>query len=819
MKVTFTVEGGDETAILRTRLERVPSGAILLYRWPSGALLRQDGEIRGAFDREHRAVTLRGSEGGSDLTLEVERHGLPGSGLPSGPGLRWRWMQRERAIPLHGRVIVAGNGEAADPPRLTAPAAIGHAHLDVAWLWTTTQARRKFVRTLSNQARYLEDDPNYVFAQSQPQLCAWLEHDDAALFANVRTLAAKHRIDASVAAMWVEPDCHAASGESLLRQLVLGRRYAREVLATEAEVCWLPDTFGFPSTLPMLLQHAGVPYFYTTKLRWNERTRFPYSRWWWESDDGSRVLAVLGASYEGAPTADRVAEARIDETPLVVGYGDGGGGPTRGTLARVREAGLPWSSAAAWFAGVAARDGARLPTYRDELYLECHRGTYTSNALLKAENAALEFAIGNAEEQTAWCASFRVAQSMLRENRKDLDAAWRVLLTNQFHDLLAGTSIGAATEEALEGYAQARKHIEASLMRCNAVLPRGGQGLPSRGVEISAPLREGRTWLLDNGLVRARIDDEGAVIALEAGGRNVVRRANVLRAFVDRPKTWEAWNLDADYRRQPRELGPASVEGVRDGVVVRRVLGDSEIVQHLSLQPGESWLRVGMRIAWHERRTILRVEHTFEQDDERALFGQPHGVLTRPVRPTTEAERAKFEVPGQRFCSAAGCAVFATDRYGWSLGSGAAGGVEVGLSLLRGTTWPDPDADLGEHVLEYALVPHGGASVGELERAWREFSEPRRPHMVKCEAPNVLIAAVKLADDCKGVIVRLRECDGVAGDVPLEVATRPLGAELVDAEERSVDGGELTLEDRLMRVPLRSYGLASVRVRFPIKDI
>ncbi|TAM60522.1 alpha-mannosidase [bacterium] len=819
MKITFTREGGEEIALLRARLERVPRGAILLYRWPNGALLRQDGELRGAFDREHRAVSLQESESASELTLEVERRGLPGSGLPAGPGLRWRLMSRERAVPLHGRVIIASGEDGTGGARLTAPAAIGHAHIDAAWLWTTAQARRKFARTLANQTRYLESDEAYVYAQSQPQLYAWLEQDDAELSARVRTLAQAQRIDASVAAMWVEADCHAASGESLLRQLVLGRRYAREVLGTEAEVCWLPDSFGFPSTLPLLLHHAGVPYFYTTKLRWNERTRFPHTRWWWESSDGSRVLAVLGASYEGAPTPGRVAEARVDETPLLVGYGDGGGGPTRGTLAHVREAGLPWSGAAAWFADAAACDGARLPAYRGELYLEYHRGTYTSNALLKAENAALEFAIGEAEEQTAWCASFRVAQSMLRENRKDLDIAWRILLTNQSHDLLAGTTIGAATDEAFEGYALARKHLQAALMRCDAVLPRGGRGLPSRGIEISAPQRDGETWLLDNGLVRARVDDEGQVVTLESGGCNFVRRANVLRAFVDRPKRWEAWNLDAGYRSRPLKLGPAEVEATRDGVVVRRMLGESEIVQHLRLAPGESWLRVGMRIAWHERRTILRVEHSFTQNDERALFGQPHGVLERPVRPATEAERAKFEAPGQRFCSTAGCAVFSTDRYGWSIAPGADGGVEVGLSLLRGTTWPDPAADLGEHVLEYALVPHGGVAPGELERAWREFAEPRRPHLVKCEAANVLIAAIKLADDCKGVIVRLRECDGVEGAVPLEVATRPLGAELVDAEERSIENGELKLEDRVMRIPLCAHGLVSVRIRFPIKNI
>jgi len=819
VNVSLTMERDGDVALLRARLDRVPRGALLLYRWPLGALVRQDGELRGAFDREHRAVALRESADASELTLEVERHGLPGSGLPSRPGLRWWWMRRSHTLPLRARLIVVGDHEEFGEPRVEAPAVIGHAHLDVAWLWTTAQARRKFVRTMANQARYLEDDPEFIFAQSQPQLYAWLAEDEPALFARVRALAESRRIDAGIAAMWVEPDAHALSGESLLRQLAHGRRYAREVLGTEADVCWLPDTFGFPATLPTLLAHVGVPYFYTTKLRWNDRTVFPYTRWWWEGADGARVLAVLGASYEGAPTPNRIAEARAQETFLVVGYGDGGGGPTRGTLAHVHEAALPFTRAAEWFRAAAERDGQRLPAYRGELYLECHRGTYTTNAALKAANAALELELGRAEELAAWCTAMRAARSMLRETRADLTAAWRLVLTNQFHDILAGTAIGAATEEAQEAYVRARSHVDAALSRCATVLPREGHRRVGRGLEITSPVCDGDDWLLDNGHLRARIDGEGTIVALEAGGRNYVKRANVLRAFVDRPRAWEAWNLDADYRRRPVELGPPAIEPAREGIVVRRMLGASQIVQHLALWPGEAWLRVVTRVEWRERRTILRVEHAFAEDDDRALFGAPHGTLVRPVRPTTEEERAKFEVPGQRFCSTAGCAVFAVDRYGWSVAPGDGGGVDVGLSLLRGPTWPDPLVDLGEHTIEYALVPHGGAATGELERAWQAFAEPRRPRLARCDAANVIVAVTKPADDGNGVVVRLRECDGIDGEVAVELAVRPLGAELVDGEERPIAGGALRLDDRTIRVPLRPFGLASVRIRYPIKDI
>ncbi|MDE2571695.1 MAG: alpha-mannosidase [bacterium] len=819
MKLSFTIEERAEPTILRARLARVPRGALLLYRWYAGALLRQDGAVCGAFDREHRAVALRESEVPSELTLEVEPHGLPASGLPSGPGLRWSWMQRARAIPLHARLLLASEPQRFQELSSHSPAAVGHAHLDVAWLWTNVQARRKFARTMANQVRYVEDDQAFIFAQSQPQLYAWLAEDQPALFQHVRALAEEGRVDASVAAMWVEPDCHAPSGESLLRQLAYGRRYAREQLGTEAEVCWLPDSFGFPSTLPTLLAHAGAAYFYTTKLRWNERTRFPYTRWWWEGPDGARLLAVLGGSYEGAATPRRIAQARDEETPLVVGYGDGGGGPTLGTLAEVREAGLPWTGAASWFARTAQHAGAALPTYRGELYLEYHRGTYTTNAALKGANAMLELQLGHAEELTAWCTAMRVAQSMLRESRADLAAAWRGVLTQQFHDVIAGTSIASVTHDALEAYAAAQRRVDAVLARAAAVLPREGHGRGGRGLEIVPPVaQEDGTWLLDNGHVRARVDGAGAIVALEAGGEGYVKRANVLRAFVDRPRAWEAWNLDAGYRRRPLQLGAATVQGARDGVLVRRTLGASEIEQHIAAWPGEPWVRVVTRVAWRERRTILRVEHTFERDDEQAIFGEPHGTLSRPVRPGSEAERAKFEAPGQRFCSVAGCAVFTVDRYGWSLAPGQDGGVEVGLSLLRGSTWPDPEADAGEHVVEYALVPHGGASLGELERAWQRFAQPRRPPLIHCHAANTIVVAVKPADDGEGVVVRVRECDGVGGEVPLEFSIRPLAVERVDGEERPVPGGALHLDDCTIRLPMRAFGLAAVRAHYPIKD-
>ncbi|MBV9408213.1 MAG: hypothetical protein JO164_05285, partial [Candidatus Eremiobacteraeota bacterium] len=396
MRVRLERRAADEATVTLAAHATFPDGPLRLrYATRTGALLRIDGTVRGAFDDMHGAIDLPALPGAHEIVLEVDRRSLPVAGLPSGDGVRWRLMlARATQTPSDTIEVEARDGVRADGAAVDVPL-VGHAHLDVAWLWTYDTTKRKALRTFATALREIENDASYVFAQSQPQEYAWVFGADAGLGERIRARA-NAQWDASVASMWVEPDLHAPSGESVLRQFAHGISWMREHVGVEPSVAWLPDTFGFPATFPLLAAHAGVPYFMTTKVQWNETTRWPLRRFRWSADDGSSVIAAVLNSYDGNLNDRRLATARERDELLVVGYGDGGGGPADDDLARVSAGSRGWTRVDDWFRDVVARDA--LPDYRGELYLETHRGTYTTHHDVKTRNAELERALAHAEE-------------------------------------------------------------------------------------------------------------------------------------------------------------------------------------------------------------------------------------------------------------------------------------------------------------------------------------------------------------------------------------------------------------------------------------
>jgi alpha-mannosidase len=818
MRLEVVEERGD-VLVLRSQAPLPPSGVPreLRYRTRSGALLRLNGVARGAFDRIHGAVVVPPGEGG-EVTLEVERHTSPTDSLALGIALR-RHHRPSRAGARRRLEVVEV------PPPLPAsaagsggPALVGHAHLDVAWLWTYGEARRKALRTFATAVRQLEADPAFVFTQSQPQLYAFVEEDDPELFARVQKLAREGRFDASGAALWVEPDCNLPSGESLLRQLTFGIRYAATRLQTVPRVAWLPDSFGFANTLPTLLAHAGVSAFSTTKHSWNDTTRFPHAQFIWEGPDGSRVLGAQLASIQGGLERRRVERARSRRELLLVGYGDGGGGASDAMIARGHASGV-WTPLGRWFERLAER-AAELPVLRGELYLEFHRGVLTTHHDVKARNAALERALGTAEQLAAWALALHASPLFLNELRARLHEAWEVVLRAQFHDVLPGTATAPVYADAHEQYDRAESLVAQAVESARAALP---QSTLVREERYAAPHRAGDGYRFENASLAARVAEDGALVELRvAGGPNLVRRANVLRAYADHPKQWDAWNLDRRYRRHPLPVQSESCEPCGDGLEVRYRIGRASLaVARLALREDEDFLRVDLAVDWRERHAILRCENELALAQARARFGSPHGSLERRIRPRTRAERAKFEACGQRFACVdgaagegganAGVAMLVLDTYGWSL-AGTRGGVRLGHSLLRAPTWPQRDADRGEHLLSYAFVPFGRLALGALERVWERYAVAPELAMFGCDDPSILIVATKPADDGDGIVVRARECDGMPRMAAIRCAARAREACCVDALERPLEG-EAELSDGAIHVRFDPYQLRSFRVR------
>ncbi len=807
------VDSRDGVARLRGRATFDGTPLALTYATRAGALLRIDDVVVCAFDREHQTCTIAPPAGSFTLDLTVEERSLPTSGLPAGDGLPWRWMlaRAEQAPPLELEMAVPKAAPLTVPAGVDGLPAVGHAHLDVAWLWTFAETKRKIARTLATALRQIDGGFGYIFAQSQPQLYAYLEKSEPALFARVRDAIEGGGIDASVAALWVESDCNIPSGESLLRQFLHGIRYVQGALGFTPTVAWLPDSFGFCATFPTLAVHAGVHRFATTKLMWNDTTVFPYPQFSWHGPDGSRVVAALLASYDGGIEAKRVAASRSRDELFVLGFGDGGGGARDADLS-VLAGRARWMSVAAWLDEVATRT---LPSHTGELYLEYHRGVFTTHRALKVRNAGLERALEAAEEAAAWCVAVRAPSAVITTLREDLQRAWTIVLRNQFHDVITGTAIAAVYADVHEDYDKAERIATRTLESAQSILPRVKLHPPA--ARLVVPIADGQEFDLANDYVRARVRRDGTIVDFgTAGGPNVASVINGLRAYVDRPKKWDAWNIDRTYTGKQVRIRCEGASIEEEALVVRLRCGDSPIAMRLSLAADEPWLRVDLAIAWNAEHVLLRCEHWLATDARAVRYGAPHGTVLRTAYPRTPAERAKFEAPGQRFAAldtgGFGFAQFVTDSYGWSA-RGLEPGIALGHSLLRATNWPAPHTDRGEQHLAYALVPTDGVTISGLEQAWLDYAHVPRVRLFSCDDPAVLIVAAKPAEDGDGVIVRVRECDGEVRAVELRSGGRARAVYAVDAVERSV-AGDVRLVDESLHFMLPAFGLRSFRVTF-----
>lgn len=364
--------------------------------------------------------------------------------------------------------------DAAGPPTDETLWAIGHAHMDVAYLWPVSQIRQKNGRTYSNVLRLMEAHPDFHFSHSQPQLYAYTEEDFPDIFDSIRDRVAEGRWEV-MGGMWVESDCNIPGGEALARQMILGRRYFADRFGdVETPVLWLPDTFGFPWSLPQLMKQAGLEYFVTNKLNWNQYNQMPSSSTWWQGLDGSRVLAQflttprevqhlpfptnyksdLSAAEVMGTVSNATTGDSVEDFIIAFGYGDGGGGPTDELVMKAKTFGampgapqLRMGTVASALAAM-AKKAADLPDWNDEFYLEGHRGTLTSQAWIKRANRQAERALHDAEAALVTAYPKGVSQDI----RDRLVALWQRLCLNQFHDILTGTSVPVVFEEARADY-------------------------------------------------------------------------------------------------------------------------------------------------------------------------------------------------------------------------------------------------------------------------------------------------------------------------------------------------------------------------------
>ncbi|HEV8193074.1 MAG TPA: glycoside hydrolase family 38 C-terminal domain-containing protein [Ktedonobacterales bacterium] len=767
--------------------------------------------------------------------------------------------------------------------------AVGHGHLDVAWLWQTRHTREKTARTFGVATALMEHYPDYVFLHTTPQVFAWLKDDYPEMYQRVRSWIRLGRFEAA-GAMWLESDCNLVSGESLVRQILHGQRFQREELGLDDyEVLWLPDAFGYTAALPQIMLRSGLKTFMTTKLSWNDTNAMPASTFRWRGIDGSEVLAHFittptpGArsplegidTYNGMLTAASVLgiwqrykqKAVNGELLLAYGYGDGGAGPSRQLIeqgyALRRLPGLPrlrFGRADEYFARLHDRvwGSHDLPTWDGDLYFEYHRGTYTTQAWLKRAHRQCEAALLLAEYLDAWRWSRN--PSSAPDIRGALDDAWRALLLHEFHDILPGSSIHPVYEDArvsMDALAQTLDSMiaEAGVALIDAVgMPQGtlaalnpspwaqqgavvtlpapeqhqgysdahGQTLasqkttlsgqtemllevpsaPPRGFALLMPARAdeapgaevvgddaargGDRWL-ENVWFRLELNERGEITSLVdkrvPEGRELLqhgRVGNALEAYEDRPRNFEAWDIDAFYERKPFDVGAAEIELVEAGPLratlrLRRQFLSSTILQDISLYRRIPRIDLATHIEWHEHNLLLKAAFPLDLRTRTATREIQYGALEIPTHRNTSWEQARFEVSAQRWIDLSeadyGVSLLNDGRYGHDVREST-----LRLTLLRSPRLPDPEADQGEHRFTYSLFPHlGDWRAGGTAQAAYALNRPLRLFQVNTdahatpsdvEAPfvtepaQVVIEAIKRAADGDDLIVRLYEAYG-----------------------------------------------------------
>ncbi|QHC58942.1 glycoside hydrolase family 38 C-terminal domain-containing protein [Rathayibacter sp. VKM Ac-2760] len=757
-------------------------------------------------------------------------------------------------------------------PLLAAPAAhsahrisaTGHAHIDSAWLWPTRETVRKCARTFSNVLDLMDRDPDAVFTCSSAQQFAWMKEHHPGIFARIAERVREGRF-VPVGNMWVESDVTLPSGESLVRQLQQGARFFQEEFGAISEVGWLPDSFGYSAALPQLLRKAGLRWFFTQKMCWNETNAMPHHSFVWEGLDGSRIFTHFPPSntYSGDLRPTELARivrnfqehGRATRSLMPFGYGDGGGGPTREMMALVRlQSDLEGSprlefSPAHDFFEAAEAEYTDPPVWSGEMYLEFHRGILTSQARTKQGNRRNERLLAEAE----YWASVAFLRHGVPFPFDELDALWRRVLLLQFHDILPGTAIAWVHREAERTHAEVTEALERMIAERLAVLIGPGElrialnaapvavgGVPARGgaaVEAAVGLSvraAGEGFVLESPYLVVVVTGQGLVSSIvdRASGRELLpagRVANLLQLHRDEPNQWDAWDLDAAYRETVVDLLEGTVELGEDGasVVVRRSFGASSATQTIALDPREPAVRIRTVVDWHERRKLLKLAFPLDVHAEHSSAETQFGHVRRPVHTNTSWEAARFEICAHRWLHvgepAFGVAVASDAVYGYdvqrTIDDGRVSTV-VRQSLLRAPTFPDPEADQGEHAFLSTLTVAPGiadavragfaASTAPRTVVGRSVPEP----LVAVEDPAVVVDTVTLAADRSGdVIVRLHEALGGRVRTALVVAPALSGAREVDLLDRDVEGTALLgLASGRIALELRPFEIVSLRL-------
>jgi len=731
--------------------------------------------------------------------------------------------------------------------------AVGHGHLDLAWLWPMRESRRKAARTYAIALRNLERYPDYIYGTSQPQQLQWMKDEHPALYERLKAAIRAGRIELQ-GGFWTECDTNLSGGESLVRQAIYGTKFAREEFGQEIRLCWLPDAFGFNGNLPQILRLCGMDYFSTIKLAWNKVNVFPYRSFEWQGVDGTRVLAHMPpeGDYNSAAGAHsllnalkKYPERNLNKGLLVYGSGDGGGGPRESHLELLKREqsleGLPRvqsTSAIRFFDALRKQSIEHI--HAGELYLETHQGTLTTQAANKRDNRLMERLLHNSEAIATAFAPKKAYPFAL------LEVLWKETLTYQFHDILPGTCIERVYRETAIAYARMRRQARdyaagllpagetpaavnlTSFVRDEHVLFEGNwyrARVAPYSIAALEPVSGEQTLsftqsTMENGLVRLAFNEFGEIVSYQtADGRELAKGSlNRLTLYQD-PFTipFNAWNINPNYTKMParRLRARTAITKIEGPRVVREqtyCFGKSEIVQRVVLEAGSDCVRFETRVDWHERLRMLRADFDPADYGDEAEFEIQFGAISRATTERNSIETAQFEVCGHKWASVhqngRGFALLNDNKYGHRVKNG-----RMSLNLLRAPVYPNKTADRGEHVFSYAICPLGADNARAVEEAYRlnypllagRFCETAS--FASVSNPAVVLETIKRSEDGNAIVLRLFESLGKNVETVLSTRFVYEKATICDLLERPLGEADLA------NLRFHPYEIVSIRLQ------
>lgn len=819
---------------------------------------------------------------------------------------------------------------------------VGNSHIDMAWLWPWTETVEVVRNTFQSVLDLMREYPDFKFTMSSARAYEWMQEKYPDLFHQIEQRVKEGRWEI-IGGMWVEPDLNMPDGESLVRQILVGKRYFQKNFGVDVKIGWNPDSFGYNYQLPQIYKKSGMDYFVTQKLLWaHEFTTFPYKLFWWQSPDGSRLLTYFPHDYAGGIDAEPLATdvsiwmpsiygKTIPDKPEMMhlyGVGDHGGGPTRIMLDHAQQLMAPdavypkleFSFARDFFSDMEKKlPGMQVPTWDGELYFAYHRGVFTTQAETKRRIRRSEETVLNAEKFAS------LASLYGRPYPQDgMEFTWKNLLFDHFHDIMPGSGIAVNYLDAkrnLEDVDRAANDVtRRSLREIAAHINTQGDGVPvilfnslswartavtELEAQLPAPAQQievlnsngkpaesqllsldpethrarflllsttpqfgYRTYFvraantapavhsmlkasadtLENEFLRVKIDlQTGCMSSLfdkrsgtealapaetDTGGPKTSICGNLLQTFVDKPKQWDAWNIDADFEKQHWDLDKADeVKLIESGplraiIEIKNHFQNSTFVRDVILYAGATRVDVKMLAEWHEKHILLKVAFPLSAHSDKATFEIPFGSVERPTTRNTPGEQAQFEVPAQRWAdisdSKHGLSLLNDCKYGYD-----SKGNVLRLSLLRSPEYPDPHADEGHHEFTYSVYPHAGGWKEALtvrqgyELNYKLISFPSDKHQgslaaeysfLQTQPENIIVTAMKKAEDENAVVLRFYEWAGKDGDVALQLPPGAQSAEETDLMEKPI--GNASLQNGRLTLHTKPYEIKTIKVQF-----